>query len=248
MSVPNTNFDNEKIHKLFKNSKRIFFIGIGGISVSSLASYCVFLGKEVFGCDKVRSKESKKLESIAKIKYYSTPDNINDMDLVIYSTAIDADNFEYVSARKKSIPLISRANFLGYIISLHKTKIGICGTHGKSTTVSMLAKIFTYAKRKPTVFCGAEMKEFSSPYIFGCQDVCIYEGCEYLNSFLSMPKTDGGILNIEYDHPDFFPSLDSEITSFQAYIENAERAYINIDDPACQKIIHKNVPKETFNM
>ena len=79
MATENTQFSFSEIHNLFTKAKRIFFIGIGGISVSSLATYSVFSGKEAYGYDKVRSKETKKLESIAKIKYYSTPDNVNDM-------------------------------------------------------------------------------------------------------------------------------------------------------------------------
>lgn len=241
MAILNTNFSFDEIHNLFIKSRRIFFIGIGGISVSSLAGYCVFMGKDVYGYDRVRSKESKKLESIAKIKYYSTPDNVNDMDMVIYSNAIDDECFEYAQAKKLNIPLISRANFLGYIISKFKTKIGICGMHGKSTTVSMLKKIFTYAQKNPTVFCGAEMKGTGSAYVLGGGDICIYEACEYLNSFHQMSKTDAGILNIDLDHLDFFSSIDEIIDSFQKYASEANRIYINADDEESAKIKHDNI-------
>ena len=241
MATENTHFSFTEIHNLFTKARRIFFIGIGGISVSSLATYSVFSGKEVFGYDKVRSKESKKLESIAKIKYYSTPDNVNDMDMVIYSSAIPSSNFEYQNAKKLGIPLISRANFLGYIISRHKNKIGICGMHGKSTTVSMLSKIFSYGTKNPTVFCGAEMIDSQSPFILGKENTCIYEACEYLNSFLSMPSDDVGILNIDYDHPDFFNSVDMIISSFQEYASKAKRIFVNADDPLSCKITHPSI-------
>ena len=241
MSISNTNFSFEEIHKLFINSRRIFFIGIGGISVSSIAGYCVFMGKDVYGYDRVRSKESKKLESIAKIKYYSTPDNVNDMDIVIYSSAISESCFEYQRAKRLNIPLISRANFLGYIISRYKTKIGICGMHGKSTTVSMLERIFSYAQKSPTVFCGAEMIDTGSAYILGSGESCIYEACEYLNSFHCMPKSDAGIVNIDFDHPDFFSSINEVCASFQKYIDTANRVYINADDKESLKISHENI-------
>lgn len=241
MAISNTNLSFEEIHNIFINSKRIFFIGIGGISVSSLAGYCVFMGKMVYGYDRVRSKESKKLESIAKIKYYSTPDNVNDMDMVIYSSAISENSFEYLKAKKLNIPLISRANFLGYVISRYKTKIGICGMHGKSTTVSMLERIFSYAQKSPTVFCGAEMKDTGSAYILGKGETCIYEACEYLNSFHCMPKSDAGILNIELDHPDFFSSITDIVSSFQKYADSAKRVFINADDTESLKITHDNI-------
>lgn len=241
MAIPNTQLSFQEIHNIFKKSKRIFFIGIGGISVSALAGYCVFSGKEVYGYDRVRSKETKKLESIAKIKYYSTPDNVNDMDMVIFSSAIDTGNFEYSNAKRLGIPLISRANFLGCVISGFKTKIGICGMHGKSTTVSMLSRIFEYGAKKPTVFCGAEMRDTGSAYTLGGCDVCIYEACEYQNSFHCMPRTDVGILNIDFDHPDFFSSTDMVLSSFQEYASEGMRVYINADDCLSNKIKHENI-------
>ncbi len=240
MSIKNTHFSNEEIDKIFKKSERIFFIGIGGVSMSSLATYMHYKGKKIFGYDRERTSLTKKLEQIAEIKYYSTPDRVRCMDLVVYSCAIDENNFEYQMAKKLQIPTLSRANLLGYIISTHKNSIGIAGTHGKSTTVSMLAKIFEYSGRYPTVFCGAYMKEYGGGILLGKNDICIYEACEYMDSFLYLPPKSLGILNIEYDHPDYFKSLEDIQHSFCKLAEMTDVVYVNSDDIGSKVIKAKN--------
>lgn len=237
MALQNTNFSNQEINSLLKNAKRIFFIGIGGVSMSSIATYLHYRGFKIYGYDKERTEICQKLEAIAEIKYYSTPDRVRDMDLVVYSLAIDENNFEYKMAKKLKIPTLSRANLLGYIISMYKTSIGIAGTHGKSTTVSILGKIFDYAGHKPTVFCGANMKDFGGSFLLGDSRVCIYEACEYKNSFLNMKPSQLGILNIEYDHPDFFKSIDEIEASFIALSTKSTKVFLNADDELSKKII-----------
>lgn len=229
MALKNTNFSFEKIDAFYKNSKKIFFIGIGGISMSAIATYCLFDGKEIFGYDSSRSEGAKKLEKLCHIKYASTPDSVCSMDLVVYTNAIDENNFEYKKALALGIPTISRANFLGYIISKYKNKIGVCGCHGKSTTVSYLAKIFEYASLSPCVFCGGIMKDYESALLYSKKDTCIFEACEYMDSFLSLPATDAGILNIDFDHPDYFHSLDNIKKSFAKFAEG-KRTFVNLDD------------------
>ena len=241
MALLNTSFSCEEIHNFFVKAKKIFFIGIGGISTSSLATYAYFCGKEIYGYDQVRGSEARKLESIAKIKYYSTPDNVENMDLVVYTGAIDENNFEYKRAMELEIPTVSRANFLGYVISRYKNQIGICGMHGKSTTTAMLWKIFSYASRRPSVFCGAEISELKSSSVLDSGESCIFEACEYLNSFLSLRARDVGIVNIDYDHPDFFKSIDEVIESFNAFVLPSERVFINADDLYSKKIKHKKI-------
>lgn len=241
MAILNTGYSFKKIHSIFKSAKRIFFIGIGGVSMSALARYCVYMGKEVFGYDRVRSKESARLESICSIKYYSTPDNVCGMDMVIYTGAIDGDNFEYKRAMELEIPTLSRANFLGYVVSRYEGRIGVAGMHGKSTTTAMLSSVFTYAGKSPTVFCGASMQGVETTGIIGVGGDCIFEACEYTNSFHSLPVKDAVILNIDYDHPDFFKSMEQIKESFQRYIRDAERVFINADDENSSQLYHKNI-------
>lgn len=240
MAIMNTAFSVNEINTIFKKSKRIFFIGIGGVSLSSLAKFCVQQGKTVFGYDAKRNELSASLENICHIKYCSSPDSVEGMDLIIFTTAIDESNFEYARAKRLNIPLISRANFLGYIISKYKNRIGICGMHGKSTVTSMLGHIFEYAEKKPTVFCGAKMSNYNACEILGENDFCIYEACEYLNAFLSFYPTESIITNIDYDHPDFFKSMDEVSASFQKYALLNKKIYTNSDDRLSSIIKHNN--------
>ena len=237
MPLQNTHYTYEEIDKIFEKSKKIFFIGIGGVSMSALSAYCRFLGKEIYGYDANRTNECIKQEKHAVIKYYSTPDSVKCMDLVIYSNAIENTNFEYVNAEKLKIPTLSRANFLGYIIWKHKKSICISGTHGKSTTTAYLAKIFDYAGKKPTVFCGALMKDYLSSWIFGEKELAICEACEYMDSFLEFKPSIACILNIEYDHPDYFKNEDELINSFSRFINNSGQIVANIDCPNVKKLL-----------
>ena len=241
MALENTHFSFLELHNLFTNARQIFFIGIGGVSMSTLADYSLNKGKVVFGYDRCRNTTTKRLEGLCHITYKSTPDNVDGMDLVVYSNAIDKNNFEYKRAREKKIPTVSRANLLGYFISQYETKIGICGMHGKSTTTAMLEVIFSYASRGPSVFCGAKMKNVGANSIFGKGRVCVFEACEYQDSFLSLPVTDAGILNIELDHPDYFSSIEQIKQSFNRFVKNAERVYINADDQHSKGITHENI-------
>lgn len=247
MAISNTNLSFEEIHKEFTRAEKIFFIGIGGISMSALAEFCANAGKQIYGYDRERTKESTRLEGIGKIKYYSTPDNITGMDMVVYTNAIDESNFEYRRARKLKLPLISRANFLGYVVSLHKTQIGVSGMHGKSTTTAMLAHIFEKSLQNPTVFCGAEMKSCGTNCRLGGRECCIFEACEYQNSFLSLPTTHAVVLNIDYDHPDFFDSIDTVKRSFKQYIKDAKQVFVNSDDECCRELCHKSIITFGFN-
>lgn len=247
MSLHNTNLSIEEIHNLFLTGEKIFFIGIGGISMSAMAKFCATFGKEVYGYDKERTPITEELEKIGKIKYCSTPDNVKGMDIVIYTNAISEQNYEYKQAKRKSIPLISRANFLGYLVSLHKQKIGVCGMHGKSTVTALLGHIFYQGEENPTVFCGAEMESFHSNFQFGGRACCIFEACEYQNSFLNLPTTDAVVLNIDYDHPDFFTDLTDVKASFKKYIAKARRVFLNCDDENVQELCHKNAVTFGFN-
>ena len=240
MSIPNTDLSIYELDKIFKKSNKIFFIGIGGISMSSLAEYCVKCGKEVYGYDRTRGKICERLEKICHMQYYSTPDSVAGMDLIVYTGAMNPSNFEYKSAKQLGIPTVSRANFLGYIMSSFNTRIGVSGMHGKSTTTSMLSHIFAYAKKDPVVFCGAEMTENASSFRYGGKDYIIFEACEYMNSFLNFYPTDAVVTNIDFDHPDFFSSMGEIISSFNKYICVAGAAYINADDIKSTALKHPN--------
>ena len=229
-----------ELDRIFKSARKIFFIGIGGISMSSLAEYCVFSGKEVFGYDRERNESCRRLEKICHIKYCSTPDSVSSMDLVIYTGAIDESNFELQSAIRKKIPTVSRSNFLGYVMSKYRERIGVSGAHGKSTVCAMLGHIFEYSCHDPSIFCGAVMKEFCSASKLGNGREFIFEACEYQNAFHSFYPTDAVVTNVEFDHPDFFKDKEETLLSFQKYVNMAQRAYINLDSELARRLEHTN--------
>ena len=237
MPIINSAFSFDFINKIFENARKIFFIGIGGVSMSALARYSYLCGKEIFGYDAYRGENCARLEKFSKIKYYSTPDSVCSMDLVIYSNAIDENNFEYQNAKKLQIPTLSRANFLEYVSKRSQNQIAIAGTHGKSTTTSVLAKILDFGQKKPTVFCGATMRDYQSELLWGGGEVCLYEACEYMDSFLSFHPTIGAVLNIEYDHPDYFKSYDSLLSSFNKFFNQCKKIVAFIDDDGVKKAL-----------
>ncbi|MBR2025008.1 MAG: UDP-N-acetylmuramate--L-alanine ligase [Clostridia bacterium] len=240
MGVLNSDFSLNILDTLFKKSKRIFFIGIGGISMSALAKFCLSENKTVFGCDNKITDMTTQLEKDCHIKYYSSTDNVYGMDMVIYTTAIDENNFEYAYAKKLNIPLVSRANFLGYVMSKYKRRIGICGMHGKSTVTCMLHHIFSFANKKPTTFCGGDMIEYGN-CVLGNEDYFIFESCEYGDSFLRFCPDESIITNIDFDHPDYFKDTEQIVKSFQKYADLNGRVYINNDDELSKKIKHSEI-------
>ncbi|MBE6624608.1 MAG: UDP-N-acetylmuramate--L-alanine ligase [Ruminococcaceae bacterium] len=238
MASENTHFSSYALDRIFKGAKNIFFVGIGGISMSSLAEYCIRCGKRVFGYDAKRGRECERLEGRAHIRYCSTTDSVMGMDLVIFSNAIDKSCFELQTAMRLGIPCVSRANFLAYIMSDCRVRIGVAGAHGKSTTTSMLSHIFKSAGKDMSALCGAYMNNFDAPFYFGGRDYFIFEACEYMNSFLSLSPSDAVITNIEFDHPDFFNSYDELLDSFKQYILCAKRVFINADDHRSAPLKH----------
>jgi UDP-N-acetylmuramate--alanine ligase len=238
MASENTHLSSFELDKIFKRAKNVFFVGIGGISMSSLAEYCIVSGKRVFGYDAKRSKECERLEQVAHIRYCSTTDSVMGMDLVIFSNAIDKSCFELQTARRLGIPCVSRANFLAYVMSDCHVRIGVAGAHGKSTVTSMISHIFRCDGRSMSALCGAHMKNFGAPFYFGGRDAFIFEACEYMNSFLSLSPSDAVITNIEFDHPDFFGSYDELLDSFKQYILCAKRVFINADDRKSAPLRH----------
>ena len=232
MSLPNTHYGYEKIKEFFTGGpKKIFFSGIGGISMNSLARLSLARGHEVSGYDRTRTHITASLEDAGiKVFYTSSAESVRDVDVFVYTVAIPPDDPAYVYAGERGIPRISRADFLGYIMMGYESRIGVSGMHGKSTTTAMLASVYEAAGDDPTVFGGAEMKECGSSNILGGDRAFIFEACEYMDSFLDFYPTTAVVLNIEMDHVDYFRSMEQIKNSFAAYMSKASRAVVNISD------------------
>lgn len=207
-------------HIDFNTAKHIYFIGIGGISMSALARILVQKGINVSGSDIKESELTKKLEGEGiEVKYTQVAENITpDIDHVVYTAAISKDNPEFKKAQELNIPLVNRASLLSDIMKGYKYSIGVSGTHGKTSTTSMLSHILIEAKKDPTISVGGMLPLIGGNLKIGKEEFFLTEACEYTNSFLELSPNVEVILNIEADHLDFFKDLDDIRKSFKKFI------------------------------
>lgn len=203
----------------FDQPIHVHFIGIGGISMSGLAEILLSEGFRVSGSDNNRSPLTEMLaEKGAVIQYGQRRDNItDDIDLVVYTSAIHPDNPEFLAVREKGLPSLTRAQLLGQMMRQYKTAIAVSGTHGKTTTTSMISDILLQADTDPTLSIGGILKSIGGNYRVGGSDYFVTEACEYTNSFLSFYPTTSIILNVQEDHLDFFKDLADIRKSFHAF-------------------------------
>ncbi len=203
----------------FKQPSSIYFVGIGGISMSGLAEILQDAHFTVSGSDKTKSALTETLEQKGiRIYYGQRRENITtDIDCVVFTSAIREDNPEYIATMELGIPHLTRAQLLGQIMKNYRTSIAISGTHGKTTTTSMISEILLRADTDPTLSIGGILKTIGGNIRVGGSDYFVTEACEYTNSFLSFLPTIGIILNIEEDHMDFFKDLADIRASFRAF-------------------------------
>lgn len=193
----------------------IHMIGIGGISMSGIAEMLLNFGYKVSGSDMKASNLTERLEQGgADIFIGQSAGNIKNPDLVCYTAAISEDNPELMAARAKGIPTIERAVMLGALLEKYKYPIAVAGTHGKTTTSSMLSLVLLAAKKDPTILIGGELKQIGGNYHIGGSDYLPFEACEYVESFLHFKPFVSIITNIEEDHMDYFKDLNHIISSF----------------------------------
>lgn len=187
--------------------------------MSGLAHIAIANGHKVFGSDLQECELTEELRRKGAVIYDKhCSSNITDnIDLVVYTSAIKEDNPEYIEAKKKNIRLENRAVFLGNIMKNYKNPISVSGTHGKTTTTSMLSAIFKYGEYDPTILVGGNLNIIKGNVCVGNSEYFITEACEYTNSFLNFNSKVGIVLNIEADHLDFFKDLDDIKNSFNAF-------------------------------
>lgn len=203
----------------FSTPIHIHFIGIGGISMSGFARLLHSMGFTISGSDPNESEITDELASLGiKVIYEQSADNINnDIDLVVYTAAIHPDNPEFAAAKKAGIPMMDRAEMVGQVMKNYQNAIAVSGTHGKTTTTSMLSDIFLRAGLDPTISVGGILKEINGNLRIGKSGNFITEACEYTNSFLKFHPTASIILNIDADHLDFFKDLADIRSSFHKF-------------------------------
>lgn len=198
--------------------KQIHCIGIGGIGLSAIAEILLSRGYKVTGSDMRESDITAKLEADGgKIFLGHSAENIDGADLVVYSAAVGADNPEMAKAKELGIPTASRAEILGLLMSEYENSIAVSGTHGKTTTTSMVSLILKNAEKDPTILVGGNLPEIGGNVKVGKSENFVTEACEYVDSFLSLKPKYEIILNIDSDHLDYFKDIDHIVRSFEKF-------------------------------
>lgn len=205
----------------FDRPAHIHFIGIGGISMSGLAEVVLNRGFIVTGSDNQESDLTRRLEREgAKVTIGQKAENVpDDCDLVVYTAAIREDNPEFAECVRRGLPMITRAVLLGQLMKNYKTAIAVSGTHGKTTTTSMISEILMAAEMDPTISVGGILPSIGGNIRVGASDSFITEACEYTDSFLDFYPTHGIILDVEADHLDYFGTLDNVRASFRKFAQ-----------------------------
>lgn len=198
--------------------KRIHCIGIGGIGLSAIAEILMSRGYEVSGSDMRESEMTDKLiNDGANIYLGHRAKNVENAELVIYSSAVGKDNPELIRAEKLGIPAVTRAQALGALMDEYKNSIAISGTHGKTTTTSMVSLILKDAQKEPTILVGGNLSEINGNVYVGKGDYFVTEACEYMDSFLNLKPKMEIILNIDSDHLDYFKDVEHIASSFDKF-------------------------------
>lgn len=224
-----------------KGGGRVHFIGVGGVSMSSLFCLSRHFGISCSGSDRAPSRITDALISLGEnIVIGERSDLPTDTRLVVYSHAIESSHPERKFAREHGISEISRAQYLGAIMECYERRIGVSASHGKSTVTAMIAKIFSDSAHMPTVLSGAPLFSSELPFSIGSLDYLIYESCEYKDSFLSFSPTLAVFMNMELDHTDYFKDIDALSSSFLSAMKRAERIIVNRDDAALYSLALKS--------
>lgn len=225
--------------------KNIHCIGIGGIGLSAIAEILISRGCHVSGSDMKQSDITDNLEKHGvKIYIGHRAENVENADLIVYSAAIAEENPEIIRAREKNIPLASRAEILGVLMDDFENSIAISGTHGKTTTTSMVSLILEHAKLEPTILVGGNLAEIGGNVKVGHSKYFVTEACEYRDSFLQLRPKIEVILNIDSDHLDYFKDIEHIVSSFDKFANNvpADGKIIAYDaNPFVNQVI-KDIP------
>ncbi|MBR7189307.1 MAG: UDP-N-acetylmuramate--L-alanine ligase [Clostridia bacterium] len=200
--------------------KHVHFIGIGGSSMSGLAGYLKDMGYEVSGSDRTRSHKTEHLEEKGiRVDIGQRAENVHGADLIVFSAAIAPDNAERAEAVRLGIPQMERCDLIGELMAGHEFAVGVSGTHGKTTTTSMLAQAFLQAGADPTIHIGGELDFIGGSTRAGDGRDFICEACEYRESFLQFRPTVAIITNIDEDHLDYYRDIDHIESAFARYVD-----------------------------
>lgn len=237
------------IDALLKEIKRIHFIGIGGSGMCPLAEILHSWGYEISGSDNNTGDNIDKLRGFGiPITMGQKAENIKGAQMIVYTAALLSDNPELVAAKESGIPTFERSKLFGAITRMYNNCIGVCGTHGKTTTTSMISQILLKAEKDPTLVIGGKLPLIDSHGRAGKSETMVCEACEFVDTFLDLSPDVALILNIDEDHLDYFKTLDNIIASFRKFASSASRTVIyNGDDENTVKAIKDIKGKEMIS-
>ena len=224
--------------------KKLYFIGIGGVSMSGLCEILLAEGDyTIYGSD---NNNSELIQNLIKkgVTVYIGQDEKNitpDIDLVVYTAAIKEDNPEFIKAKNLGLNMLERSTFLGELMKAYKFPLCIAGTHGKTTTSSMVSQVFLQADKDPTISLGGILSSINSNFKVGKKDYFILETCEYCDSFLKFNPHSAIILNIDEDHLDYFKNINQIYESFSKFAKLIKKdacLVINSDIKDYEKVIN----------
>ena len=236
-----------------KKYKNIHMIGIGGVSMSGIAVILKDWGFHITGSDSSSSENTDKLiQKGIKVTIGHNLADVANSDIIVYSAAVKSDDPEIIEAHKLNIPTIERADFLGEITRCFKDTICVSGTHGKTTTTSMVSLCFLEALENPSIQVGAYLKPIDGNYLVGSSEHFIIEACEYVESFLKFSPKAEIILNIDNDHLDYFKTFDNIKKAFIKYVKllpDDGFLITNGDDSNCLDLLqYTNAKKITYGI
>ena len=227
---------------MFRHVKRIHFIGIGGIGMSGIAEVLCKLGFVVSGSDAKKSKNTDRLETLFNVRIAEghAAENVQDAQVVVYSSAVKEDNPEVVLAKEKGIPVIPRAEMLAELMTLKPYAVAVSGTHGKTSTTSMIATVLGHAGVDPTTVVGGVVAALGSNAKLGASDWFVTEADESDRSFLMLYPTIAVVTNIDKEHMESYKGMEDVVACFTEFVNKVPfygAAIICLDDPNVQLII-----------
>jgi len=238
---------------MLQRDKRVHFIGIGGTGMSSLAMMLLRENYKVSGSDLKENRFTLRLkQNGAKVVVGHSPSNVNDVDVVVISSAIPQNNIELLTAKQKNLKILKRAELLAKFME-NKYGIAVAGTHGKTTTTSLIGACLQGADLAPTVVVGGELQDFGANIIFGNGNFLVAEADESDGSFLNLNPNVAVVTNVENDHLDYYGSFDNILNTFKLFLRKVPEdgaAIICAEDENLNNIsktLKTNVIKYGFN-
>ncbi len=224
---------------LLSKVEKIHFVGIGGSGMCPMAEVLANRGYQISGSDTYKSDTLERiLATDIKIFFEHTSENINGVDLVVYSAAIKNNNPEIIAANNKGIPVIERSVMLGLLVEEYKKSIAVSGTHGKTTTTAMITQIFLDSGKEPSAIIGGKLNKLGSNSCVGKSEIMVCEACEYVDSFLRLYPFISVILNVDSDHLDYFKTFDNVKRSFSKFAKQTKDTIVyNGDDIDCEECV-----------